>query len=48
MFVNISHYIICITIIVFLYYLNLPPPLVLIKNKKKHKNITCCNECIHK
>ena len=48
MFPKISHYIISITIIVFLYYLNLPSPLILIRKKNNTKNITCCNECIHK
>ena len=40
---NLPYFIIFLTIITFLYYLQLPPPIVLIRKDKK---ITCCGECM--
>ena len=33
-----------ITIIIFIFYLRLPQPIIMIK--KNNNKMTCCNECI--
>ena len=44
MSINLSYIVIILTIIIFAYYLSLPPPIVMIRNKDN--KITCCNECL--
>ena len=44
MSINLSLTIYILTIIIFIYYLRLPQPIIMIRNKDN--KITCCNECI--
>ena len=44
MFINLSFTIYILTIIVFIYYLILPPPIIMIRDK--NNKIKCCNDCI--
>ena len=44
MSINLSLIIYILTIFIFIYYLRLPPPIIMIRNKDN--KITCCNECL--